>query len=76
MGDVNLGYNPEHTIDDLGNFQMTNLPQTTPEVEVIVDNEISQSICDAVDVARQWESLANKEEHSCLQSALMQMIIN
>ncbi len=51
MGDVNSRYNLADTIDDLGNFQMTNLPQTTPEVEVIVDNEISQSVCDVVAVA-------------------------
>ncbi len=76
MGDVNQRYNPAHTIDDLGNFQMVNLQQNTPEVEVIVDNEIQQSVCDVVAVAGRWESLANKEEHSHLRSALMQKIIN
>ncbi len=76
MGDVNLRYNPTHTIDDLGNFQMVNLPQTTPEVEVIVDNEIPQSVCDVVAVAGCWESPANEDEHSHLHSALMQNIFN
>jgi len=63
MGDVNLRYNPAHTIDDLGNFHIANLPQTTPEVEVIVDNGIPQSVCDVVAVAGCWGSLANEEEH-------------
>ncbi len=66
MGDVNLRYNPAHRIDDLGDFEMANLQQTAPEVEVIVDNEIPQSVCDVVAVAGCWESLANEEEHSQL----------
>ena len=48
----------------------------TPEVEVIVDNEIPQSVCDVVAVAGCWESLANEEEHSHLRSALMRKIIS
>ena len=40
MGDVNLRYNPAHRIDDLGDIQMANLQQATPEVEVIVVNGI------------------------------------
>ena len=55
---------------------MPNLPKNSPEVEVIVDNEIPQSVCDVVAVAGCWESLANEEEHSRLQSALMKKIIN
>ena len=52
------------------------LQQAAPEVEVIVDNGIPQSVCDVVAVAGCWESLANEEEHSHLRSALMQMIIS
>ncbi len=70
MGDVNLRYNPTHRIDDLGDFEMANLQQTTKEVEVIVDNGIPQSVCDVVSVAGCWESLANEEEHIRLRSAL------
>ncbi len=44
MGNVNSRYNLVYRIDNLGDFQMANLPQTTPEVEVIVDNEIPQSV--------------------------------
>ena len=76
MGDVNSRYNPAHRIDGLGDFEMANLQQTAPEVEVIVDNGIPQSGCDVVAVAGCWESLANEEEHSRLQSVLMQKIIN
>ena len=34
--------------------------QNTPEVEVIVNNEIPQSVCDVVAVAGYWEFLANE----------------
>ena len=76
MGDVNSRYNPAHRIDDLGDFKMANLQETIPEVEVIVDNGIPESVCDVVAVAGCWESPANEDEHSHLHSALMQKIIN
>jgi hypothetical protein len=76
MGDVNSRYNPAHRIDDLGDFETVNLQQTAPEVEVIVDHEIPQSVCDVVAVAGRWESLANEEEHSRLRTALMRKIIS
>ena len=64
MGDVNSRYDSARRIDDLGDFEMANLPQTILEVEVIVNNEIPQSVCNVVAVAGCWESLANKEEHN------------
>ena len=51
MGDMNLRYNPAHRINDLGDFKMANQQQPAPEVEVIVDNGIPQSVCDVVTVA-------------------------
>ncbi len=74
--DVHTQYNPAHLVDDFGNLQMATLPQLTPDVEVVLDHTVSQSICDAVAVAGRWESLADEEEHSHLCSALMQKIYN
>ncbi|KAL7479298.1 hypothetical protein ACHAW6_005034, partial [Cyclotella cf. meneghiniana] len=76
MDDMNMRYNPENSVDDFGNFQMATLPQTTPEVEIVVEHTIPQSVCDVVAVSGRWESLADEEEHSCLCSALMQKINN
>ena len=61
-------------MDDFGNFQMAKLTQTAPEVEVVVEHTIPQSVCDVVAVAGHWESLANKAEHGRLCFALMQKI--
>ncbi len=72
MDDVHMQYNPAHLVDNFSNFQMATLPQITPDVEVVVDHMIPQSICDVVAVAGHWESLADEEEHSCLCSALIQ----
>ena len=61
-------------MDYFGNFQMATLPQSTPEVEVVVENTIPQAVCDVVAVAGHWESLANEEKCSHVCSALMQNI--
>ena len=37
-----------------------------PKIEVILENTISQSVCDVVAVAGLWEAPADEEEHSCL----------
>ena len=76
MDNLNMQYNPVHSVDNFGNFQMARLPQTTPKVEVVVEHTILQSFCDVVAVAGHWESLANEEEQSHLCSALMQTINN
>ncbi len=55
---------------------MAILPQITPDVEVVVDHTVPQSVCDVVAVAGHWESLADEEEHSHLCSVLMQKINN
>ena len=63
-----------HLVGDFGNFQMATLPQITPNVDVVVDHSVPQSICDVVAVAGHWESLADEEDPSHLCSTLMQKI--
>ena len=72
IDDVHTRYSPAHLVDDFGNFQMATLPQITPDVEVVVDHTVPQSVYDVGAVAGWWESLADEEEHSCIHSVLMQ----
>ncbi len=71
VDDVNMQYNPANLVDDFGNFKMGTRPKSMPEVEVIVENKIPQSVCDVVAVDGCWESLAEEEKYSCLCSAFM-----
>ena len=76
MINVNAIYNPEEFVENFGNFQMVELAQTAPEVEVILEGTIPQSVCDVIAVAGCWEALAEEEQHMHLCAAFMRNIHN